>query len=67
MTKEDFSYVYDTNVFGQFVCAQVIAQLWKDKDYKKGSIVLTSSMSDHIVNKVRLIIARDLLLAFARA
>lgn len=51
MTKEDFSYVYDTNVFGQFVCAQVIAQLWKDKDYKKGSIVLTSSMSDQIVNK----------------
>lgn len=55
MTKEDFSYVYDTNVFGQFVCAQVIAQLWKDKGYKKGSIVLTSSMSDHIVNKVSLL------------
>lgn len=54
MSYEDYKYVYDTNVFGQFVCAQEAAKLWKAKDYKKGSIIFTSSMSDTIVNKVRL-------------
>ena len=51
MTKEDFSFVYDVNVFGQFSCAQAIANLWVEKKYTKGSIVLTSSMSSQIVNK----------------
>lgn len=51
MTKEDFSFVYDVNVFGQFSCAQAAAKLWLDKQYTKGSIVLTSSMSSQIVNK----------------
>jgi len=52
MKYEDYKYVYDTNVFGQFVCAQQAAALWKEKGYKKGSIVFTSSMSSQIVNKV---------------
>lgn len=51
MTYEDFKYVYDTNVFGQFVCAQAAADLWIKSGFKKGSIVLTSSMSSQIVNK----------------
>jgi sorbose reductase len=50
---DDYKYVYDTNVFGQFVCAQQAAALWQEKGYKKGSIVFTSSMSSQIVNKVR--------------
>jgi NAD(P)-dependent dehydrogenase (short-subunit alcohol dehydrogenase family) len=44
MKKEDFSFVYDVNVWGQFACAQAVADLWVKSGYKKGSIVLTSSM-----------------------
>lgn len=51
MTYDDYKYVFDTNVFGQFVCAQQAAALWKEQGFKKGSIVLTSSMSENIVNK----------------
>lgn len=51
MKKEDFSFVYDVNVWGQFACAQAVADLWVKSGYKKGSIVLTSSMSSQIVNK----------------
>jgi len=51
MSKKDFSFVYDVNVWGQFVCAQAAADLFIKKQYKKGSIVLTSSMSSQIVNK----------------
>jgi len=50
MKKEDFSFVYDVNVWGQFACAQAAADLWT-KAGKKGSIILTSSMSSQIVNK----------------
>lgn len=41
----------DVNVWGQFACAQAAADLWIKSGYKKGSIVLTSSMSSQIVNK----------------
>ena len=41
----------DTNVYGQFLCAQAAAALWQEKQYKQGSIILTSSMSSQIVNK----------------
>lgn len=51
MEKTDYSYVYDVNVWGQFACAQAAADLWTKSGYKKGSIVLTSSMSSQIVNK----------------
>jgi len=51
MTYEDYKFVYDVNVFGQFNCAQAAAALWVKSGYKKGSIVLTSSMSSQIVNK----------------
>jgi len=51
MEKSDFSKVYDVNVWGQFACAQAAADLWTKSGYKKGSIVLTSSMSSQIVNK----------------
>lgn len=51
LTYDDFKYVYDTNVYGQFVCAQQLAKIWIKTGYKEGSIVLTSSMSDHIVNR----------------
>ena len=51
MTKEDFSFVYDVNVWGQFACAQAVADLWVKTGFTKGSIVLTSSMSSQIVNR----------------
>jgi len=51
MKKEDFSYVYDANVFGQFCCAVAAHDLWVKTGYKKGSIVFTSSMSSQIVNR----------------
>lgn len=67
MKKEDFSFVCkpitsfvgqgcrlwvdDVNVWGQFACAQAAADLWTKSGFKKGSIVLTSSMSSQIVNK----------------
>jgi hypothetical protein len=41
----------DVNVWGQFACAQAVADLWVKSGFKKGSIVLTSSMSSQIVNK----------------
>ena len=41
----------DTNVYGQFVCAQAIADQWIKSGFKKGSIVFTASMSSQIVNK----------------
>lgn len=51
MTKDDYNFVYDVNVWGQFACAQAVADLWVQSGFKKGSIVLTSSMSSQIVNK----------------
>jgi len=51
MKKEDFSYVYDANVFGQFNCAVAAHNMWTKAQYKSGSIVFTSSMSSQIVNR----------------
>lgn len=51
LTAEDFHYVYDTNVLGVFNAAKAVAQLWIDSGYKKGSIVITSSMSSEIYNQ----------------
>ena len=36
MTKKDYDYVYDANVFGQFACAQAAARLWIEKGFKEG-------------------------------
>ncbi|PLW26053.1 hypothetical protein PCANC_24878 [Puccinia coronata f. sp. avenae] len=49
--KEDFSKVFDVNVFGVFNSAQAMAQIWSDTGFKKGSIVITSSMSSQICNR----------------
>ncbi|PWN48252.1 putative NADP-dependent mannitol dehydrogenase [Violaceomyces palustris] len=51
LTSEDFRYVYDTNVLGVFNSCQAVAQLWIESGYKKGSIVITSSMSSEIYNQ----------------
>lgn len=51
LTHEDFSKVYDVNVFGVFNTARAAAKLWAEKGYKKGSIVITASMSSHIINQ----------------
>lgn len=49
--KEDFSKIFDVNVFGVFNTAQAAAQLWIDSGYKEGSIVINSSMSSQICNR----------------
>jgi len=49
--KQDFSKIFDVNVFGVFNCAQAMAQIWTDTGFKKGSIVITSSMSSQICNR----------------
>lgn len=51
LTSEDFRYVYDTNVLGVFNSAKAAAQLWIESGFKKGSIVITSSMSSEIYNQ----------------
>ncbi|KAG0143664.1 hypothetical protein CROQUDRAFT_660923 [Cronartium quercuum f. sp. fusiforme G11] len=50
-TKDDFSKIFDVNVFGVFNTAQAAAQLWVDAGFKEGSIVITSSMSSQICNR----------------
>ncbi|KAL7006900.1 hypothetical protein EMMF5_003484 [Cystobasidiomycetes sp. EMM_F5] len=51
LTYDDYKYIYDVNVWGQFATAQAAAKLWIKSGFKKGSIVLTSSMSTNINNK----------------
>ncbi|KAF8644486.1 hypothetical protein AX16_008436 [Volvariella volvacea WC 439] len=54
LTKEDFDHVYGVNVFGVFSTASAIARHWMEKNYKGGSIVVTSSMSAQIINQAGL-------------
>ncbi|KAG5643420.1 hypothetical protein DXG03_000964 [Asterophora parasitica] len=51
LTHEDFKMVYDVNVFGVFNTARAMAKMWMDEGYKKGSIVITASMSSQIINQ----------------
>ncbi|KAG1744852.1 NADP-dependent mannitol dehydrogenase [Suillus lakei] len=51
LTTEDFNHVYDVNVLGVFNSAVAAAKLWKGKDLKNLSIVITSSMSSQIINQ----------------
>ncbi|KAF8075340.1 NADP-dependent mannitol dehydrogenase MtDH [Lyophyllum atratum] len=54
LTHEDFRNVYDVNVFGVFNTSRAMAKLWMEKKFKKGSIVITSSISGHIINQAAL-------------
>lgn len=49
LEREDFDYVYGTNVFGVFNTARAAAKLWIERQIK-GSIVINSSMSSQIIN-----------------
>ncbi|KAG1886644.1 NADP-dependent mannitol dehydrogenase [Suillus subluteus] len=51
LTTEDFNKVYGVNVLGVFNSAVAAAKLWKGKDLKNLSIVITSSMSSQIINQ----------------
>ncbi|TFK64670.1 NADP-dependent mannitol dehydrogenase [Pluteus cervinus] len=51
LSYEDFRTVYDVNVFGVFNTARAAAKLWSEKQFKGGSIVITSSMSSQIINQ----------------
>lgn len=50
LNKEDFEYVYNTNVLGVFNTARAAAKLWISRQHK-GSIVVNSSMSSQIINQ----------------
>ena len=45
-----FDYVMKTNVLGTFNLAKVVAKKWSTTGFKKGSIVVVSSMSSQIYN-----------------
>ncbi|GLB41406.1 putative KR domain containing protein [Lyophyllum shimeji] len=49
LTQDDFREVYDVNVFGVFNSARAAAKLWQEKQFRKGSIVITSSIASQIV------------------
>ncbi|KAG2130160.1 NADP-dependent mannitol dehydrogenase [Suillus bovinus] len=51
LTTEDFNYVFNVNVLGVFNSAVAAAKLWKGKNLKNLSIVITSSMSSQIINQ----------------
>jgi len=52
--REEFDFMYNTNVLGVFNTSQAAAKLWVAKDYKHGSIVVVSSMSSQIYNQAGL-------------
>jgi len=52
LTADDFKKVYDVNVLGVFNSAKAAAKLWKERNAKGGSIVITSSMSSQIINQI---------------
>lgn len=47
-TVDSWKRVFDVNVHGVFNCAKVVGQLFKEKG--DGSLIMTASMSGHIVN-----------------
>lgn len=47
-TVDSWRRVFDVNVHGVFNCAKVVGQLFKEKG--DGSLIMTASMSGHIVN-----------------
>ncbi|WFC99038.1 sorbose reductase [Malassezia yamatoensis] len=51
LTTDDFNKVFNVNVLGVFNTAKAIAQHWIETGFKKGSIVVTSSMSSEIYNQ----------------
>jgi len=52
LNADDFSKVFNVNVFGVFNTARAAAKLWINRKYDGGSIVITSSMSSRIINQV---------------
>lgn len=48
--REEFDYMYNTNVLGVFNTAQTAAKHWIATGSKEGSIVIVSSMSSQIYN-----------------
>lgn len=48
ITIEDWTRIYDVDVHGVFYCAKYAGEIFKEKG--KGSLIMTASMSAHIVN-----------------
>lgn len=51
LTPDDFHKVFNVNVLGVFNTAQAVASHWVETGFKKGAIVVTSSMSSEIYNQ----------------
>lgn len=51
LTEEDFHKVFNVNVLGVFNTCKSVVSHWVETGYKKGSIVVTSSMSSEIYNQ----------------
>lgn len=51
LTPDDFHKVFNVNVLGVFNTAQAVASHWVETGFKKGAIVVTSSMSPEIYNQ----------------
>ncbi|KIJ44741.1 hypothetical protein M422DRAFT_75275 [Sphaerobolus stellatus SS14] len=52
--REEFDFMYDTNVLGVFNTCQTAARHWVANNFKEGSIVVVSSMSSQIYNQAGL-------------
>jgi len=52
--RDEFDYMYNTNVLGVFNIAQTVARFWVSKAFRKGAIVVVSSMSSQIYNQAGL-------------
>ncbi|KDR66444.1 hypothetical protein GALMADRAFT_147874 [Galerina marginata CBS 339.88] len=50
LTQEEFTKVFNVNVFGVFNTARAAAKHWKESK-QTGSIVITASMSSQIINQ----------------
>ncbi|WFD20721.1 hypothetical protein MCAP1_002973 [Malassezia caprae] len=51
LTDEDFHKVFNVNVLGVFNTCKSIVSHWAETGFKKGAIVVTSSMSSEIYNQ----------------
>ncbi|EPQ50764.1 NAD P-binding protein [Gloeophyllum trabeum ATCC 11539] len=51
LNTQDFQQIYNVNVLGVFNVAKSVAKVWIDRQFKGGSIVVTSSMSSRIYNR----------------
>lgn len=59
LATNNFHNVFNANVLGAFNASQAIAQYWINRNFRGGSIVITSSMSSAVrkINKTKFMLA----------